>query len=103
MTTISNIMGNQQHQMNIITDIQSGISQFLVQVNLGQNTFKNGVPPSTSQQQSLGQNNAEQFPPIDRNDNMISSSKKPDRPQYSIWDSAQYKSKGNGIGLGNSK
>ena len=54
--------------MNKITDFLAGISQFLVQGNLGQNTLNSGVPPSTSQQQS-GQNTPERVPPIDRNDN----------------------------------
>ena len=55
--------------MNKITDILAGISQFLVHGNLGQNNPNNGVPPSASQQQSLGQYTPERVPPIDRNDN----------------------------------
>ena len=62
MATIDNTMENQQQQMNKITDILVGVSQFLVEGNLG-------VPPSTSQQQPLGQNTPEQVPPTDRNDN----------------------------------
>ena len=69
MTTIANTMENQQQQMNKITDILAGISQFLVQGNLGQNTPSNGVSPSTSQQQPLGQTAPERVSPIDRNDN----------------------------------
>ena len=69
MVTIANTMENQQQQMNKITDILAGISQFLVQGNLGKNTPNNRVPPSTSQHYSLGQNNPERVPPIDRNDN----------------------------------
>ena len=38
LVTIANTMENQQQQMNKITDIPAGISQFLVQGNLGQNT-----------------------------------------------------------------
>ena len=49
MVTIANTMGNQQQQMNKITDILAGISQFLVQGNLGLDIPNNGVPPSTSQ------------------------------------------------------
>ena len=55
--------------MNKITDILAGISQFLVQGNLGQNTPNNRVASSTSQQQPLGQTTFERVPPIDRNDN----------------------------------
>ena len=55
--------------MNKITNILAGISQFLVEGNLSQNTPNNGVPPSTSQQQPLGQNTPERVPPIDRYDN----------------------------------
>ena len=55
--------------MNKTTDILAGISQFLGQRNLVKNTPNNGVPPSTSQQQPLGQNTPERVPPIDRNDN----------------------------------
>ena len=62
-------MEKQQQQMNKITDILAGISQFLVLGNSGQNTPNNEVPPSTSQQQPLDQNTSEQVPPIDRNDN----------------------------------
>ena len=62
-------MEKQQQQMNKITDILAGISQFLVLGNSGQNTANNEVPPSTSQQQPLDQNTSEQVPPIDRNDN----------------------------------
>ena len=62
-------MEKQQQQMNKITDILAGISQFLVLGNSGQNTANNEVPPSTSQQQSLGQNTSEHVSPIDRNDN----------------------------------
>ena len=40
-----------------------------MQGNLGQNTSNNGVPPSTSQQQPLGQKTPERVPPRDRNDN----------------------------------
>ena len=69
MATIANTMENQQQQMYKITDILAGISQFLVQGNLGQNTPNNGVPPSTSQKQPLGQNTPERVLPIDRNDN----------------------------------
>ena len=53
MGTIGNAMENQQQQMNKITDILAGISQFLVQGNLDQNTPNNEVPSSTSQQQLL--------------------------------------------------
>ena len=67
MANTANIMENQQDQMNKITDILSGISQFLVQGNLRQNTSNNGIPPSTNQQQPLDQNNPEQFSPIYRN------------------------------------
>ena len=56
--------------MNKITNILAGISQFLVEGNLSQNTPNNGVPPSTSQQQPLGQNTPERVPSIDRNDNV---------------------------------
>ena len=69
MATIANTMRNQQQQMVKITDILAGISQFLVQGNLGQNSPNNGVPRSTSRQQALGQNTLERVPPIDRNDN----------------------------------
>ena len=55
--------------MNKITDILAGISQFLVQRNLTQNTPNNGVPPYASQQQPLGQTTPERVLPIDRNDN----------------------------------
>ena len=55
--------------MNKTTDILAGISEFLGQRNLGKNTPNNEVPPSTSQQQPLGQNTPERVPPIDRNDN----------------------------------
>ena len=65
MATIVSTMENQQQQMNKITDILAGISQFLVQGNLGQDTPNNGIPPSTSQQQSLGQTTPEQIPPIE--------------------------------------
>ena len=41
----------------------------MVQENLGQNTPKNGVPPSTSQQQTLGHNTHERVAPIDRTEN----------------------------------
>ena len=41
----------------------------MVQENLGQNTPNNGVPPSTSQQQTLGHNTHERVPPIDRTEN----------------------------------
>ena len=44
MATIANTMENQQQKMNKITDILAGISQFLMQDNLGQNTPNNGVP-----------------------------------------------------------
>ena len=43
-------MEKQQQQMNKITDILAGISQFLVLGNSGQNTPNNEVPASTSQQ-----------------------------------------------------
>ena len=66
MATIVNTMEYQQQQMNKITDILAGISQFLVQGNLGQNSPNNGVPPPTSQQQPLGQTTPERVPPIDR-------------------------------------
>ena len=69
MTTIANTMENQQQQMNKITDILVGMSQCLVQGNLGQNTPNNGVPPSTSQQQPLGQIAPKRVSPIDKNDN----------------------------------
>ena len=59
MATIANLMENQQQQMNKITCILAGISQFLVQGNLRQNNPNNGVPPSTSQQHYLGQNTPE--------------------------------------------
>ena len=67
MGTIGNAMENQQQQMNKITDILAGISQFFVQGNLGQNTPNNEVPPSTSQQQLLGHNTPERVLPIDKN------------------------------------
>ena len=44
MATIANTTENQQQQMNKITDLLAGISQLLVQCNLGQNTPKNGIP-----------------------------------------------------------
>ena len=69
MATIANLMENQQQQMNKITCILAGISQFLVQGNLRQNNPNNGVPPSTSQQHYLGQNTPESVLLIDRNDN----------------------------------
>ena len=48
MGTIANNMENKHQQMNKITDLQAGISQFF--------TSNNGVPLSTSQHQPLGQN-----------------------------------------------
>ena len=69
MATISNTMENQLQQMNKIIDILAGISQFLVKGNLGQNTPNNGVPPSTCQQQTLGQTTPERVLPLDRNYN----------------------------------
>lgn len=59
MATIANNMENKHQQMNKITDLRAGISQFLVQRNLSQNTSNNGVPLSTSQHQPLGQNTPE--------------------------------------------
>ena len=68
MVAIANIMKKQQQQMNKITDILARISGFLEQGNLSQNTPSNGVPPSTSHQQPLGQNTPKRVPPIERND-----------------------------------
>ena len=51
MGTIANNMENKHQQMNKITDLQAGISQFF--------TSNNGVPLSTSQHQPLGQNTPE--------------------------------------------
>ena len=59
MATIANNMENKHQRMNKITGLQAGISQFLVQENLSQNTSNNGVPLSTSQHQRLGQNTPE--------------------------------------------
>ena len=68
MATIANTKENQYQQINKITDILAGISQFLVQGNLSQNAPNNGVPPFTCQLKPLGQNTPEQILPIDRND-----------------------------------
>ena len=70
MATIANTMENQQQQMNKITDIPAGISQFLVQDNLGQNTPDNEVPPPPfSRPHEPTTAFRPEYPPIDRNDN----------------------------------